>query len=87
MYASVRLELERKNEVLLLPAEALVVEKNKTLVFTLQDNKARKVSIKTGFNDGISVEVVDGLKADEMVVLAGKQTLTDGQSVTAVEAK
>jgi membrane fusion protein (multidrug efflux system) len=87
MYASVRLELERKNEVLLLPAEALIVEKNKTSVFALQDNKARKVPIQPGLNDGISVEVVGGLNADQRVVLAGKQTLTDGQPVNAVEVK
>jgi membrane fusion protein (multidrug efflux system) len=87
MYASVRVELERKNDVLLLPAEALVLEKKQISVFALQDNKARKVSIKPGFNDGISVEVVEGLKPEQTVVLAGKQTLTDGQPVSAVEAK
>src|SRR5438128_4743488 len=87
MYASVKLVLERKNEALLLPAEALVVEKSKVSVFTVQDNKAKKVPVKTGFNDGISVKIVDGLKVEKRVVLVGKQTLTDGQSVIAVEAK
>jgi membrane fusion protein (multidrug efflux system) len=87
MYASVRLELERKKDVLLLPAEALVVEKTRTSVFAVQDNKAVKVPVKPGFNDGVLVEVVEGLKAEQLVVLAGKQTITDGQSVTAVEAK
>jgi multidrug efflux pump subunit AcrA (membrane-fusion protein) len=56
-------------------------------VFTVQENTARKLAVKTGFNDGISVEIVDGLKPDQPVVLLGKQTLTDGQSVNLVEAK
>ena len=56
-------------------------------VFTVQDNKAKKVLVKTGFNDGISVEVLEGLKPEQSVVLVGKQTLSDGQSVSAVEAR
>jgi len=87
MYASVRLVLERKHDALLLPAETLVVERGKNSVFTVQDNKAKKVPVKTGFNDGVSVEILDGLRPDQLVVLVGKQTLTDGQSVNAVEAR
>jgi membrane fusion protein (multidrug efflux system) len=87
MYASVRLVVERKPDALLVPAESLVIEKNKTSVFTVAANKAKKVAVKTGFNDGISAEIVDGLRADDAVVLVGKQTLTDGQPVNAVEAK
>ncbi len=87
IYASVRLTLERKDNALLLPAETLVVEKTKMSVFTVQDNKVRKVSSKTGFNDGISVEIVEGLVPKQLVVLAGKQALTDGQAVNAVEVR
>jgi len=87
MYASVKLVLERKNDALLLPAEALVAEKNKMSVFAVQDGKAWKIPVKTGFNDGVSVEMLDGLKPEQEVVLVGKQTLTDGQTVNAVEAR
>lgn len=87
MFASVKLTVERKADVLLVPAEALVIEKNQTSLFTVADGKARKVAVQTGFNDGISVEITEGLRPDEAVVLAGKQLLTDGQPVNATEAK
>ena len=71
----------------LLPAESLVLEKNKASVFLVADSKVRKVPVKTGFNDGISVEILEGLNPADRVVLLGKQTLTDGQAVRVVEAK
>jgi membrane fusion protein (multidrug efflux system) len=85
-YASVRLEVERKPEALLLPAQALAVEKAGTFVYAVADSNAKKTPVRTGFNDGVNVEVTD-LKPDQWVILLGKQTLTDGQPVNAVEAK
>ena len=87
MFAMARIVVERKDDALLLPVEAVVVEKARTSVFTVVGDKARKIAVNTGFNDGVSVEILDELKPDEPVVLVGQQTLTDGQSVKVVEAK
>jgi len=85
-YASVRLEVERKPDALLVPVQALLVEKAGTFLFIVADNKANKTPIHVGFNDGVNVEVTDA-KPDQRVILVGKQTLTDGQPVNATEAK
>lgn len=85
-YASVRLEVERKSDALLVPVQALVVEKAGTFLFALADNKAKKTPVHTGFNDGANVEVTDA-KPDQRVILVGKQTFADGQPVNATEAK
>jgi membrane fusion protein (multidrug efflux system) len=87
MYASVQLEVERKQDVLLLPVQALVVEKAGTSLFTIADGKAKKTPVRTGFNDGVNIEILEGAKPDQPVILVGKQTLNDGQSVNPVEAK
>jgi membrane fusion protein (multidrug efflux system) len=86
MYPNVKLVVERKN-ALLLPVETLVVEKTKTSVFTVVDGKARKVALKTGFNDGVSVELLEGIDSSAAVILVGKQTISDGQMVQVVEGK
>jgi membrane fusion protein (multidrug efflux system) len=85
-YASVRLEVERKRDVLLVPGQALLVEKAGTSVFTVADGKAKKIPVQTGFNDGVNVEILN-VKLDQPVILVGKQMLTDGQPVNPVEAK
>lgn len=51
------------------------------------DGKAKKVPVTIGLNDGVSAEILEGLSSKNAVVLAGKQTLNDGQRVNAVEAK
>src|SRR5213592_3379678 len=65
MYAVVKIGIERKEDALLVPVEALVAERAGASVFTVVDNKAKKIPVKTGFNDGANVEIVSGVKADQ----------------------
>ena len=87
MFATVKIAVQTRSEALLIPADALVTEKMKTSVFTVAGGKAKKVPVKIGFSDGVSVEVVEGLVGDEPVILAGKTALNDGQPVNATEGK
>ncbi len=87
MYAIVKIGIERKEAALLVPVEALVVEKAGAFVFTVVDNKARKSPVKTGFNDGANVEIVSGVKPEQPAILVGKRVLNDGQAVKATEGK
>ena len=86
MYASVKLEVERKQNALLVPVQALLVEKAGTSVFTVAEGKAKKNPVQTGFNDGVNVEIAGGIRPDQAVLLLGQQTLNDGQPVNPVEA-
>ncbi len=87
MWASIEIELQKKESALLIPAEALVTEKNKNSVFVVRDNKAAKISITTGFDDGANVEILKGCGPNDAVIVAGKQSVTDGQKVKATESK
>jgi len=87
MWASVEIELQKKENALLVPAETLVTEKNKNSVFVVRDNKAQKVSVTTGFDDGVNVEILKGCGPNDAVIIAGKQSVTDGQKVQATESK
>src|SRR6266481_571401 len=87
MYAIVKIGIERKDDALLVPVEALLVEKAGPSVFTVADNKAKKTPVKTGFNDSTNVEIVSGVKPDQPVILVGKRLLSDGQAVKASEGK
>jgi RND family efflux transporter MFP subunit len=82
MYADVRLQVERKATAPILPREAVVVERAGSFVFTAVDGKARKTPIRTGFDDGSHVEIVEGVSVDAPVIVVGAMTLTDGQAVT-----
>jgi membrane fusion protein (multidrug efflux system) len=82
MYATVKIGIERKESALLVPADAVVIEKAGPSVFLVDGNRARKTRVQTGFSDGAQVEIVKGLNGDETLILVGKRALVDGQAVT-----
>jgi membrane fusion protein (multidrug efflux system) len=87
MYATIKIGVEKHLDTLLIPVEALVIEKANAFAFTADGGKAKKTPIKIGFNDGAKVEVLSGLTGNEAVILAGKMTLVDGAAITVMEAK
>ena len=86
-YASVQMEVERKQNALLVPVEAVQLEKAGPSVFTVAEGKARRIPVQIGFGDGTQAEIASGLKPDQAVILLGKQALNDGQPISATEAK
>ncbi len=87
MYVLAKIGVEKHTGALLVPAAALVREKAAGFLFTFADGKATRVPVKYGFNDGASVEILDGLADNARVIIPGKLALVSGQAVTAVEAK
>jgi membrane fusion protein, multidrug efflux system len=87
MYATVKVGVEKHTDALLIPADALVMEKANAFTFVADGGKAKKTAVKIGFNDGAKVEVLTGLTGSEAAILVGKMTLTDGAAVNATEAK
>jgi membrane fusion protein (multidrug efflux system) len=75
--------VEKKTDALLVPVEAIVMEKTNAFVFTVADGKAKKTAVKLGFNDGVKAEIASGVTEQDRVLLVGKMTLTDGQPVNA----
>ncbi len=87
MFAHVTIELEARENALVLPAAALVIEKKKASVFVVREGVARKVSIQVGFDDGIEFEVRRGIGPEDEVIVNGKNLVADGERVRATKAK
>ncbi|MBM3875628.1 MAG: efflux RND transporter periplasmic adaptor subunit [Verrucomicrobia bacterium] len=81
MYAIVRVGVQKHANVMLVPSDALVMERATSFVFLNEGGKARKTPVKIGFNDGVNVEIVSGLAESAKVITAGKTVLVDGQPV------
>ncbi|MBA4149010.1 MAG: efflux RND transporter periplasmic adaptor subunit [Verrucomicrobia bacterium] len=85
MYAIARIAIEKHSDVQVLPVEAVLIEKAGASVFKVEDGKAKKVPVKTGFNDGSFIEVLDGIQANDSVILVGKMPLANGQAVNVTQ--
>lgn len=86
MFARVRLILEERPAVAVVPEEALMpAPGNVQFVYRIEDGKAKRVEVKTGARRAAMVEVVDGLAPGDVVVTAGHLKLRDGAAVTVVQ--
>lgn len=79
MFASVKLGVETHTRTSLLPLKAVVMEKAVATAYVNEGGVARRRVLKAGFNDGTHLEVLDGLKPDDVVLLPGGAPPTDGQ--------
>ena len=81
MYASAEIVLQQRDNVLALPLTAVIAGEKQALCCCVQDGKIVRKPITLGLKTAQDVEVVDGLKGDEVVVQAQVGSLQDGQRV------
>ena len=76
------IDAEKHNNVVLIPAVALVREGEETAVFVVMSDKARRRPVQTGLTDGTDLEIVSGVKTGDMVIVEGQNGLPDDAKVT-----
>jgi|SRR5882672_1109024 len=85
MFARIGIVYERRDQALQIPRTAIVDDQGQTTVFIVENGKAQQRRIGVGLtNDGL-VEVTDGLKGHEQVVVVGQGGLKTGNAVRVVE--
>jgi HlyD family secretion protein len=70
-----------KEPRLVIPAKSIQHEGNETYVWTLRDGAARRASIVSGTETQNGVEVRDGLRDGDVVILAPPTNLIEGQKL------
>lgn len=68
---------------LMIPEEALVPEQGRTYVFVVREGKAQRIEVRTGGREPGFVAVLDGLTAQDSLVVEGTQRVRDGGAVIA----
>jgi membrane fusion protein (multidrug efflux system) len=83
MFLSVALEVSTRDDAVVVPEEAVVSEGLRHVVYPVKDSKVERRVITIGQRQGGKVEVVDGLKAGETIVVLGVQRVRAGAEVVA----
>ena len=81
MFARVSLILEKKENALIVPIKAVLNENNRKFTFVINDKTAHKKEVKTGIYQKDSLEIVEGLKEADWVIIEGNYGLKDGAKV------
>ena len=81
MFARVDITLDKKEDALVVPVKAVLDENGRNFVFVVNGNVAHRKEVKTGIYQKDSVEIVEGLKEADLVIIEGNYGLKDGTEV------
>lgn len=82
MYADVEFAITR-TPVALIPSNALIIRGEGTQVLLIgKDKKVRYHSVKLGEDPGKQVELLSGLRTDDLVAINPSDALQEGTTVT-----
>lgn len=81
-YASILLKLDYQADGISVPAESVIAEMGRQVVYTMKGNKARRAEIQTGLRTESFVQVLGGLSVGDTVITTGIMQLRDGITVT-----
>lgn len=81
MFANVTLSTAARNNVLVVPTDAVVFHSGKNVVYVVQENKAVEKQVTTGLENGTHTEIVSGLTVGEIVIIKGQNFVNDGSEV------
>ncbi len=84
-FVSIDIVRETRPDALLLPREAVLRELKSAHVFVAAGEVAEKRSVRLGLEEGLMVEIVEGVESGEQVIVAGQGGLKDGSPVKILE--
>jgi len=87
LFAHVKLFTGTQKDTILIPSVSLLYEGESTKVFVIEGDRARQKTIKSGQKYGEMMEIVEGLKEGEQVVVVGQQNLSEGVKVNIVDSR
>lgn len=85
MFANVNLILEEHKSYPVILKEAVIGRQDPLYVYVIEDGKAYLRPVKLGVRKGAYIEVLEGLKEGDAVVIMGQQKLRDGAQVAQEE--
>ena len=82
LYATAVLKTDVRKDSLSVPVSAIAREKDKVTVYIInKENKIEEREVRTGIETAERVEIVEGLKADEVVLTGSRALVRPGESV------
>lgn len=85
LFMTVELVLATRANALLIPEEAIDPLGNRSFVYAIRDNRAKRIEVRLGQRLRGEVEVVSGIEAGDVVVVRGIQRLRNDAPVRVTE--
>jgi membrane fusion protein (multidrug efflux system) len=86
-FAKVELILEKINDAIVIPAQAVIPEMTGQKVFLIKDGKAKSSPVELGIRTDADTEIISGTSAGDTLAITGLLLLRDGSNVTVANKK
>jgi len=87
MFARMSIVYDRHENALQIPRSAIVEEMGTTSVFVVENDKAIRRPVQTGFSGNGLIEITEGLDDEDYVITVGQVGLKPDASVTVINAE
>ncbi len=84
MFGRLSINYDQRADALVVPRSALLEDGGAPAVYVVRDDKALRTELKLGYDDAGWIEVREGLKQGDEVVIAGKAALREGSAVQVI---
>ncbi len=81
LFAHVTLYINDEQDTILVPAISLLYDGNNIKVFVVENNRAKEILVETGKKHGEMIEITEGLKGGEQVIVVGQHNISTGVKV------
>ena len=86
MVAKVKLLRETKNNAILVSENIIqLVDRDRYIVYVENNGKAEERRLRLGGKQGIMVEILEGLRPEDHLIVSGYQKLVNGSPVVVVQ--
>ena len=85
MFARISIVYDQHQNTILIPKQAVIQEDNEQYVFLINNKRAFKKPVKTGYINNSDSEIVQGLQHGDQVVTIGHTSLQDSSKVNIVQ--
>ena len=85
MFAKIEMVLKANPNALTIPKEAVLKEGGKEFVFAVEGNQAFRKPVVTGIEHERVIEIVEGVKEGDKIVVRGQESLKDRSTTRIVE--
>ena len=85
MFVKANIEMARKDSTIVIPKEIIVAGGRGKTVYIVEKGAAQRRVITTGLENETEVEVIEGLKVNDRIVIKGYETLRDRSKVKIIK--
>lgn len=85
MFVKAAILSEKREKTIVIPKETIISRQNGKVVYIVENGIASEKSIKTGLENQDVIEVLDGLKINDRLVISGYETLRNNSKVSVIQ--